>query len=272
MVHRPAPPSARGFVLVHGGAHGPWCWDKLVPLLNHPAAAIELPGRTAASDVSPRPLRLADYSNAVVDGVDAAGFDEVVLVGHSLGGLTVTAAAGLLGERVKHVVYVAAMVAGQTGAPIDLLPQPLRAVVRRRLARLGGGSGGYLELPAWVVRRYFCNGLDDADTRTVQGLVCPEPTAPLLERVQRSTLPAHLPRTYIGFRSDRAIPHFMQRRFASRIGTSPVRLDGGHDGMIGNAAGLAGLLNKIAAMSLGPAASTDGGQATLRPGTSSRRY
>jgi hypothetical protein len=42
--------------------------------------------------------------------------------------------------------------------------------------------------------------------------------------------------------------------------------------MIGNAAGLAGLLNKIAAMSLGPAASTDGGQATLRPETSSRRY
>jgi pimeloyl-ACP methyl ester carboxylesterase len=248
MVHRPAPRRARGFVLVHGGAHGPWCWDKLVPLLNHPAAAIELPGRAAASDVPPRPLRLADYSTAVVDGVDAAGFDEVVLVGHSLGGLTLTAAAGLLGERVKHVVYVAAMVAGRPGAPIDLLPQPLRAVVRRRLARPGGGTGGHLELPAWVVRRYFCNGLDDADARTVRELVCPEPTAPLLERGQGPTLPAHLPRTYIGFRSDRAIPHFMQRRFASRIGTSPVRLDGGHDGMIGNAAGLAALLNGIAAM------------------------
>jgi pimeloyl-ACP methyl ester carboxylesterase len=258
MVHSPAPPPARGFVLVHGGAHGPWCWDKLVPFLDHPAVAVELPGRAAAPGPPSLPLRLADYSNAVADGVDAAGFDEIVLVGHSLGGLTLTAAAERLVERVKHVVYVAAMVAGQPGAPIDLLPQPLRAVVRRRLARSGRGSGGHLELPTWVVRRYFCNGLDEADTRTVQGLVCPEPTAPLLEWGQGATLPAHLPRTYIGFRSDRAIPHFVQRRFAARIGTSPVRLDGGHDGMIGNAAELAALLNGIASMALSPAASTDG--------------
>src|SRR5215213_4163340 len=34
-----------GFVLVHGGYGGAWNWDEVVPLLDAPAVAVDLPGR-----------------------------------------------------------------------------------------------------------------------------------------------------------------------------------------------------------------------------------
>ena len=42
------------FILIHGGAHGGWCWDRLVPELEargHEAIAPDLPGM--ANDPSP---------------------------------------------------------------------------------------------------------------------------------------------------------------------------------------------------------------------------
>jgi hypothetical protein len=37
-----------GVVLVHGGYHGAWCWDRLLPWLDVPTLAVDLPSRTLA--------------------------------------------------------------------------------------------------------------------------------------------------------------------------------------------------------------------------------
>ncbi len=104
------------FVLVHGAWHDGRCWAPLVAeleRLGHSATAVDLP--------SDRPgLGALAYAQVVEAAVAAAG-EKCVLVGHSLGGLTVPVAAERLGPgRVAALVLVAAV-----------LPQPGHSVVDR---------------------------------------------------------------------------------------------------------------------------------------------
>jgi len=85
-------------VLVHGGSFGKSCWDLLVDHLRGPVLAVDLPGRGA----HPAPLRsvtIASAAASVVADVDAAGFDDVVLVGHSLAGCSMPATETALRPR-----------------------------------------------------------------------------------------------------------------------------------------------------------------------------
>src|SRR5205807_8670328 len=89
------------FALVHGGLHGAWCWERLVPELEgrgHRAVAMDLPidDDTAGAE---------RYAEAVVNALDGVD-DDVVVVGHSLGGLTIP----LVAERrpVARLVFLCA--------------------------------------------------------------------------------------------------------------------------------------------------------------------
>ena len=115
------------FGLVHGAWHGAWCWELLVPELEgrgHRAVAVDLPGDDPAAGC-------AEYATVVCDRLRAEDSD-VVLVGHSLGGLTIPLVAA---ERpVQALVFLCA-----------LIPVPGRR--DRRPA-----AGGPDDLPAGVRR------------------------------------------------------------------------------------------------------------------------
>jgi pimeloyl-ACP methyl ester carboxylesterase len=99
------------FVLVHGAWHGAWCWEKIVPLLEASGAtveAVDLPGRDGNATAA---VTLDDCVAVVRERVEAAR-RPVVLVGHSMGGLTVTQVAELVPERIARLVYVCAFVPG----------------------------------------------------------------------------------------------------------------------------------------------------------------
>lgn len=97
-----------GIVFIHGGAHGKWVWDKILVQLPLPSIAVDLPGR------GDRPydgtlVTLDRCVDAVLEDVEAAGFERVLLVGHSMGGLTITEFAYRYPERVTHLVYLDAV-------------------------------------------------------------------------------------------------------------------------------------------------------------------
>ena len=73
-------------VLIHGGGLDARCWDRLTPHLDGPSLAVDLPGRGA----HPAPLEsvgFADCATTVRYDIESAGFEDVILVGHSLAGL-----------------------------------------------------------------------------------------------------------------------------------------------------------------------------------------
>jgi pimeloyl-ACP methyl ester carboxylesterase len=72
------------FALVHGGAHGGWCWELLVPELEkrgHSTVAPDLPIEDDAAGAR-------EYARVVAAALPTND-DDVVVVGHSLGGLTI---------------------------------------------------------------------------------------------------------------------------------------------------------------------------------------
>ena len=97
------------FVLVHGAFAGGWCWEQLVPLLEaegHTVDALDLPGH--GNDPAPiSEMTLENNARWVADRVEAAA-EPVVLVGHSMGGMSITQAAELVPDRIAKLVYVAA--------------------------------------------------------------------------------------------------------------------------------------------------------------------
>ena len=100
-----------------------------MPHLDGPVLAVDLPGRGVASRAprlgdlrGPRRVRPAD--------VDAAGFDDLVLVGHSLAGCSMPAMIGLLGERVRHAVFVACTVPEDGRSAFDTLDPEIQAMIQ----------------------------------------------------------------------------------------------------------------------------------------------
>src|SRR6201997_1834029 len=92
------------FVLIHGGFHGAWCWERTIPelaRLGHAAIAIDLPGHGLRRDERSTNADRRDAILAVLQPGD-------VLVGHSGGGYDITLAADGAPEKVAHLVYLAA--------------------------------------------------------------------------------------------------------------------------------------------------------------------
>ena len=93
-------------VLVHGITESRRTWDPLIDTLSrsHRVLAVDLPGHgESAAGASYDPISLAA---AVHNTVEAVGFATPVLVGHSLGGVVVSAYAAAFGAGVRGVVNI----------------------------------------------------------------------------------------------------------------------------------------------------------------------
>src|SRR5436305_1991677 len=145
------------FVLVHGAWHGARCWDRLAPELvaaGHRVVADDLP----CEDVS---AGCSEYAELVLGSLAETAHDDVVLVAHSAGGLTVPLVAAA--TPVTGMVFVSA-----------LLPQPARRFADQNVQEgilLGDyqagvgldGAGRRRWVDADIARRTMYSGCSDAD-------------------------------------------------------------------------------------------------------------
>ncbi|MEV4538978.1 alpha/beta hydrolase family protein [Asanoa sp. NPDC049518] len=102
------------FVLVPGGWHGAWSFEAVVPLLEgagHPVHALTLTGLRPDDDASTvAAANLDTHADDVLRLLDRAHTTDATLVGHSYGGMVITAAADRAAGRVARVVHLDAYV------------------------------------------------------------------------------------------------------------------------------------------------------------------
>lgn len=101
------------YVLVHGAWHGAWCWRRVLPGLRaagHEVHAVTLTGVGERRHLLSRGIDLDTHIQDVCGLIEAEELADVVLVGHSYGGMVITGAAARLGERIARLVYVDAVV------------------------------------------------------------------------------------------------------------------------------------------------------------------
>ena len=97
------------FLLVHGAWHGGWCWKKLMPLLQaagYGALAPTLTGLGERAHLLNPQVDLNTHIQDVAAVLEYEDLRNVVLVGHSYGGMVIAGVAENAGARISHVVYL----------------------------------------------------------------------------------------------------------------------------------------------------------------------
>ena len=129
------------YVLVHGTGCGGWIWSRLAPLLRAEGHEVHAPTLTGLGDRAHLLHCGVSLTTHIDDIANLLVFEDlfdVVLVGHSYGGMVVTGVAARRPERIAHLVYLDAYVpeAGQT--ELDLWPATMRAEIEEDEAARGG--------------------------------------------------------------------------------------------------------------------------------------
>jgi pimeloyl-ACP methyl ester carboxylesterase len=130
----------RAFVLVHGAWHGGWCWRFVAPMLRRAGHEVFTPTLTGLGERAhlARPgIDLELHVQDVVALLEAEDLREVVLVGHSYGGMVVTGAADRCAARIRRLVYLDAFVPGNGRCALDYVLPERAAAFREEGERTG---------------------------------------------------------------------------------------------------------------------------------------
>lgn len=231
------------FLLIHGAAHGAWCWRDLISelaSLGHTAHATDLPGH--GNDSTPyQQVTLDKYANAVLDALT----EPAIVVGHSMAGYPITLAAERDPSRFQRLVYLCAYVptSGLSLAQMRMEApyQPLLPAIR-----MTDDKQGWTADPT-MVRDIFYHDCPDGTTEFALQNLCVQATQPTSVPVTTGTNYASVPRSYIRCANDRTIPPEYQITMTQDWPAADVyTLPTAHSPFFADPVGLARLLDHIA--------------------------
>jgi pimeloyl-ACP methyl ester carboxylesterase len=234
-----------GLVLIHGGEHSADCWDLTIDELRRQVPeldvlAVDLPGHGATpGDLAT--ISITDWVRSAMAQIEDAGLQDIVVVGHSLAGLTVPGVAAKLGSaRVREMIFAACSVPAHGKAIVDTLGGPLAWYVRWAVRRGRAPATTPNLVAAWL----FCNGMTRRQRRFALSRIHPESPSVIVEPVDHSDLPGDVPRTWIMTLRDRPLSVRAQCRSIAALGgvQTLIPVDTCHDLMISEPALLAKIL------------------------------
>jgi len=231
------------FLLVHGSAHGAWCWREVVPRLNalgHEAIAIDLPSH--GDDPLPTNSATLDlYAQRVIDHLT----DPTIVVGHSMGGYVISHAAEQAPALIDRLIYLCAYLPwpGRTlaqmrkeGKTQPLLPALIMSEDRKSFA-----------INPDMVGDVMYHDCSDDQVAFAKSQLCLQATQPSDQQVPLTSVYHSVPRSYIICNQDRTIPPELQRRMAADFDDRSVfELDTSHSPFFSRPQDLSDLFDTIA--------------------------
>jgi pimeloyl-ACP methyl ester carboxylesterase len=220
------------FVLVHGGGHGGWCWQRVARQLRQRGHDVYTPTLTGFGERGHLDTTTISFDTFVTDVANVFSFEDlhdVVLVGHSMGGIVIPRVAETVPERVRRVVWLAAPVTLDGQTLIDAVP---RSPWIARAVTLGPDGTAHTDREL-ILDANIQDGTPE-DRRFVGDRHLPYPPHALVEPGRLSAfLALGLPTGYVAAEDDRTIEPAVAASFAARLpGCISATVPGGHDCMI----------------------------------------
>lgn len=213
-------------VMVHGAFGGAHVWERVTPGLEdagHTVEALDLPGQGQ----DPTPVEQASldaYAARVIDVLSQG--PPAVLVGHSMGGMSVTQAAARAPELIEALIYAAAFLPQEGESLLELTKRPEAAgdMIQANIQVEGEPPVARLSDEAARAAIYNCCTHEQADWGIARRGVQPvgpmeQPLRLVPEKLDAFTA---LPRRYITTLQDNCIRPAMQRFMLERAAASPV--------------------------------------------------
>lgn len=227
------------YALVHGGAHGGWCWELVVPeleRLGHQAVAPDLPFEQPDAGAA----EWARTVIAAVDDVVPAQDSDVVVVGHSLAGLAVPVIASW--RPVRRMVFLGAMVPVPGQSYAEYLTSQPDAITFDATPRPGDEPPDEGSISWRAAREGFYQDLDEAVARRAWERLRPQGMVSFTEVCPIDRWP-DVPCTYVLMKEDRAVnPDWSRRVATERLDCDVIELEGGHSPFYSRPAELAQVL------------------------------
>jgi pimeloyl-ACP methyl ester carboxylesterase len=119
-----APTTKPVMLIVHGAWGGAWQFSKVDPLLREKGfdvRRITLTGLGERSHLASKDIGLETHIQDVVNVILFERLENIILVGHSYGGMVITGVANRLPERIKKLVYLDAMLPNDGECAQDIM-------------------------------------------------------------------------------------------------------------------------------------------------------
>jgi pimeloyl-ACP methyl ester carboxylesterase len=235
------------FVLVHGGGHGGWCYRRLTPFLRaagHEVYAPTLTGLAERKHLLRPEIDLDFHITDIVSLLEYEDLTNVVLVGHSYGGMVITGVADRAGARIGHMVYLDAAHPKNGESLADVSPQ----MMSMALEEMRVVDGVELVLFPDSKAIPYLGVTDPADFAWMKSKITPQPWKTFTQklRIKDEAAVRALPRTNINCTVALASSS-PESRARQLDGDRNFEIDTGHDLMITEPKAVADMLLETAA-------------------------
>jgi pimeloyl-ACP methyl ester carboxylesterase len=232
------------FLVAHGAWSAGWAWKKMRPLMRARGHELFTPTYTGLGERSHLAHKDIDLETHIADILGVLQFENlsnVILVGHSYGGMVATGVADRAAERISQLVYLDAFAPRNGQSLLDLQTEESRERVRDGAKRAGGGWRVPMNPPP--------PDTSEADLAWVGAHRMPQPIQTFEQKIKLTGAVDRLPRTYIYCLKSR--PGDVFRQFRERANTEAgwkcIDIDASHSPNITAPEALAQILDGIAA-------------------------
>jgi pimeloyl-ACP methyl ester carboxylesterase len=133
--------SPKTFLVCHGAWSAGWAWKKMHPLMQAAGHRLVTPTYTGLGErvhLANPSIDLESHIQDVLNVIKYEDLRDIVLLGHSYGGMVATGVADRVRDRVSQLIYVDAFVPGDGQCLLDFLNESER---QRMLALAKSGDG-----------------------------------------------------------------------------------------------------------------------------------
>lgn len=219
------------YVLVHGAWHTGELLEAVAKPIRAQGHTVHCPTLAGNNPDDDRTIGLDAAINSIVTYLEENDLTDVVLLGHSYGGMIITAVADRVPQKIRRLIYWSAFVPNDGESLNDMVP-PHFAELFKSISAASSDNSVMLPYPIW--REAFINDASAELAEEAFNKLNPHPYATFNDPISLTTSPAEMQigKSYINCTEDTAMPQSLgwHPRLSEKLGLFRlVQIPGSHE-------------------------------------------